>query len=32
MSAIIHGYLAKIEAGDTLNFEALLNRLVEAGY
>lgn len=32
MSAIIHSYLVKIEAGDTLNFEALLNRLVDAGY
>lgn len=32
MSAIIYGYLAKIEAGQTINFAPLLDRLVEAGY
>jgi hypothetical protein len=31
MSATIHGYLAKIEAGQAINLEVLLERLVEAG-
>lgn len=32
MSATIHSYLTKIETGQAINFEALLERLVEAGY
>jgi hypothetical protein len=31
MSVTIHGYLTKIETGQTVNLEVLLDRLVEAG-
>ncbi|HGW3656242.1 TPA: hypothetical protein ACNH47_001644 [Pseudomonas aeruginosa] len=31
MSATIHRYLTKIEAGQTINFDVLLDRLVKAG-
>jgi hypothetical protein len=32
MSAIIHGYLTKIEAGQPINLQVLLEQLVAAGY
>ncbi len=32
MSSIISGYLTKIQLGQTINLEVLLDRLVEAGY